>query len=241
MTGLLLLCLVITACGSSSPVGGLPANPNEARGAPTWAKSFGGPENDTADSAIPTADGGYFFVGTRDASGIDAHFGTLWAVKLSASGDVDWERAIGAPSVSGPNSSTPRVYSRVVGASDGGAWLIGTEGGRDIVIARLDAAGAVLWTRSYDAGGDFPSQYFYPDGETTEDVGAATETADGGLIVASTTTAYVLTARDETGVDCDPASGASGCVVETRNGVTRHTDLHAAALRQRRRAVDGGT
>lgn len=178
-------------------------------GAPTWSKSFGGELSDNVASAIPTADGGYLFVGNRDAvagpgTSAVANVGPLWVTKLDARGDIQWEHRLSDATLLAEDGLSSRTFSHVVAAADGGVWLIGDEVGvagaykRDLVVTRLDSGGEILWTRTYDGDWATPDAHFYPDGETAELPGAATETPEAGLWIAAKASAFV---RDTSVVD----------------------------------------
>jgi len=64
-----------------------------ASGDKEWAKTFGGPNNDAANSVQQTADGGYIIAGYTGSYGA----GSLdyWLIKVNASGDKEWDRTFG--------------------------------------------------------------------------------------------------------------------------------------------------
>ncbi len=71
-------------------------------GAIQWQKSFGGSADEYAYSVKSTFDGGYVVAGTT-FSGNDDVWGTygfsdMWIVKLSSSGELDWQRSLGGSS-----------------------------------------------------------------------------------------------------------------------------------------------
>ena len=227
--------VLIVASGSSSDSG--------SDGAATWSKSFGGDLSDSAAAAIPTADGGYLFVGNRDAVDEDSGLrtagsvGLLWVTKLDALGDIEWERRLSDAAVGTENGQFSRFFNTVVAAADGGAWLIGGESENgvyrnlDIVVTRLGSGGESLWTRTYDSDWVVPDAHFYPDGETEDSAGAATETPEGTLWIAASADAFVKdtsvdNAGNNVGIDLSSTYllklAADGTVL-----VSHHNDLRA--------------
>ncbi len=167
------IALLLAGCPSgSSP----PPPPNDDGTPPpvsatTFSKSYGGVGVDEARAAVPTNDGGFVFVGVRDAdAGVGSDFvdprafagGDVWISKLDANGNVEWQRAIGerAPS----DGTRRRTFTSVRQTQDGGYVLAGTardsEGGasagaasgEDFWVAKLSAAGSQEWSRDYDSG-----------------------------------------------------------------------------------------
>ncbi len=143
-------------------------------GEPTFSKSFGSPGDDSASKAIPTADGGFLVTGVYGASfdpaldggegSADGTSGNLWAMKLDAYGDIQWNRTLGAQ----PPSSGPFLSFRFAkeGADDSvwvgyadlnrnpqsaltGNYLL--DGG-NVVIAKHDSNGVQEWSQTYDSG-----------------------------------------------------------------------------------------
>src|SRR5262245_25985107 len=94
------LVLSLAACGGGSGSGG---SADSTGGAPTFAKSYGGPARDQATAAVPRPGGGYAFAGTINDRGAgsgringllgDGREGDLWITALDAFGDVQWQRS----------------------------------------------------------------------------------------------------------------------------------------------------
>src|SRR5690242_16769384 len=64
-----------------------------------WQKTYGGSGEDYASEIQPTSDGGYVMVGTTksfDGDVTPTHFGgDYWIVKISASGNIQWQKTFG--------------------------------------------------------------------------------------------------------------------------------------------------
>ena len=182
------------SCGGSSGGG-------DRGGAVTFSKSYGGPGSDEARAAIPTADGGYVFVGGHGEEDDGAH--DLWISKLDANGDVQWQRAIGGLSARG-------VFPRTVRqAGDGGYVVVGFTvrrpggTGHDAWVAKLSATGLIEWERAIDGAALPPGFAFAPAnygrGDYSDDKGRDVwPAADGSVVVAAVSTANLI----------EPASGA---------------------------------
>jgi hypothetical protein len=150
-----------------------------------WTKNYGGSNYDEVRDVIATRDGGYIFAGSTASSASGDVPGTsrgawdYWIVKLNATGDVQWSKNIGTAGFD--------VIYGMVSDDDGGCTVIGpagsgsgdfqvTGGGQnDMVLAKLDANGNLVWIKLI--GGD------------GQDVGYhLRHTADGGLLVTGLST-----------------------------------------------------
>jgi len=150
-------------------------------GAIEWEKSYGGGLEDSGHSIKPTADGGYIVVGQAystdgDVTGQHGN-GDFWAIKLSSTGVLEWQKAMGG--------GGEDIASDVVQTADDGFALVGYEGSidgdvtghhgqYDYWVTMLDASGNLRWEKSL--------------GGILSDWGRAiVVTEDGGVIVAGTT------------------------------------------------------
>ena len=134
-----------------------------------WAKTFGGADNDSIRTIIPTADKGYFVVGTSYSTTY-----SCWAIKLAESGDIQWEKAYSVGSASSVRQT-----------ADGGFIIAGQKGiGQSSVldVLKLDSSGNVSWYKLY--GGGF------------EGARSIQQTSDGGYIVAGFTWTYAGSYND---------------------------------------------
>lgn len=106
-------------------------------GVPTWAKSFGGPDEDYANDAVPTADGGYVFTGARrDPATGDQD---VWVARLDAAGNPLWQRTAGELHLQF------RLVKVVREGPGGVVWSAGTPAANTrIFVSRHSAAGVPL-------------------------------------------------------------------------------------------------
>jgi hypothetical protein len=133
----------ITACGGGDDGDNSAGN---ASAAATFAKSYGGPARDQATTARPRPAGGFVFGGTINSRGAGnglitgtadiGHEGDFWIAALDASGDMQWQRSYGFPSlVPAGAARTGTQYKLARAAFDverdrlrNGVWLMGRLG-----------------------------------------------------------------------------------------------------------------
>lgn len=119
--------------------------------------TIGGSNNDSAQSVIPTSDGGYAILGyTHSLDGdivgeTDTTF-DFWMLKYNDSGDIQWQKTFGG--------SAEDRGADLVQTSDGGYAVLGyskssdedvtqNAGGRDFWVVKLDSSGNILWQKSH--------------------------------------------------------------------------------------------
>lgn len=107
-----------------------------------WASSFGGAAFDFSNDVLPLADGGVVTVGYSSSvgQGTDA-----WAMQLDRSGHPVWQKSYGGPAWD--------EWRDVALVPSGGYVAVGMTksygaGDNDLWVARLDAAGDLLWQRA---------------------------------------------------------------------------------------------
>lgn len=142
-----------------------------------WQKSLGSSANEGGAYVKQTTDGGYIVLGgaTYDGGDVSGTHGNndAWVVKLSASGNIQWQKALG-----GTGEEHGRSISQ---APDGGyivgiyTWsadgeITGQHGNVDAWIVKLSAAGNIQWQKAL--GGSHQ--------DTVYDI---RPTADGGYIM----------------------------------------------------------
>lgn len=120
-----------------------------ADGSINWEMTLGSSGDDAALTVRPTADGGYLVGGYTFSYGSGAS--DAWMLKLSAAGDVAWQRTCGG-------AGSEWVYD-IEPTADGGAIVAGSTsscgaGDYDFWVLKLDAAGDVSWQRAYGGGSD---------------------------------------------------------------------------------------
>ena len=158
-----------------------------ASGAKQWRKNYGGAEWDYGLRAVQTTDGGYAFVGYTQSytNGLT----DVLVYKVDAAGNKQWRKNYGG---------TEYEYGQFIRqTADGGYILCGrtdsyvhvTESMKgvsypeDILVYKLNAAGAKQWRKNY-GGGDFDEGY---------DI---RQTAAGGYVFCGLTRSYTHGADD---------------------------------------------
>lgn len=126
----------------------------DASGSIVWTRTVGGAGTDWAQSITNTTDGGYAVAGWTTSYG--AGGADEYVVKLDGAGVVQWATTVGYAAGLGCKD---RAYG-VCNSGDGG-FIVGgvTSGnltaGNDILITKLNATGAWLWTRTINPGSGF--------------------------------------------------------------------------------------
>lgn len=131
-----------------------------------WSKTFGGAQDESGRSIMPTDDGGYIVAGVTNSFG--AGGSDMYLIKLNSLGDSVWSKVYGYSEDEGADFVQPTF--------DGGFVLVGSTtsigaGLKDMYVVRLGSIGNVIWSRTY--------------GGTDDDVAVSVkELPDGGFIIA---------------------------------------------------------
>jgi hypothetical protein len=147
-------------------------------GAIQWQKALGGSNEDIARSIQPTADGGYIVAGsTKSNNGdVSGNHGDAdaWIVKLSSSGAIQWQKALGGSNEDIARSIQPTAdggYIFTGSALSNNGDVSGNHGAQDAWVIKLSNNGAFQWQKSL--------------GGTANDFANSIQlTSDGGYIVA---------------------------------------------------------
>jgi flagellin len=149
----------------------------DADGAILWEKTYGGNGSDLVYSLDATEDGGCFLAGftttmnNGDVSGNHGGYNgeDMWVVKLDASGNMEWQKALGGASLTGntTDGGRDRAYTAQQTA-DGGyivaGFTISDDGdvsgdvpsqyanGQRAWIVKLDGTGNLIWQQLLDEG-----------------------------------------------------------------------------------------
>jgi len=133
-------------------------------GAIQWQKSLGGSKDDMARSVKQTLDGGYIIVGQTastdgDVTGLHGNM-DFWVVKLSPSGAMEWQKALGG--------TAGDIANDVIETIDGNYIVVGYVGSHnsgdvtghaelalfDFWTVKLNNSGELVWQKT--AGGTLP-------------------------------------------------------------------------------------
>lgn len=158
-----------------------------------WQKTYGGTAVGDANSAQPTADGGYVVAGMIFGAGGD----DALVLKLDANGEVIWQKSYGSGHAHSVHPTADGGY--VVGGSTGsspGAWVL-----------KLDASGNIIWQKTYGGAGHEYSSSVVP-------------TADGGYIAAASTSSFGAGGDDVWVLKLDANGAIAGCANVGTSGAT---------------------
>jgi hypothetical protein len=137
-----------------------------------WARTYGGSNNDEAESIQQTSDGGYIVAGMTDSFGAGEY--DIWVLKLSPDGEIEWQKTYGGSGSDGASS--------IQQTSDGGYIVAGRTDSfvaryTDIWILKLSPDGEIEWQKTYG-------------GSASDRASSIQQTNDGGYIVASKTRSF---------------------------------------------------
>jgi len=143
-----------------------------------WEKSFGGTDDEFTSSVLQTTDGGYIVAGFStstdgDVTGNHGYY-DYWIVKLTSTGNMDWQKALGGNYDDNANSiqQTNDGGYIVAGRSQStNGDITGNHGNNDYWIVKLTSTGSIDWEKAL---GGTDSDYAH----------SIQQTSDGGYIVA---------------------------------------------------------
>ena len=144
-----------------------------------WQRNYGGNGSEVASEIWQTQDGGYIttgYIGISTTGQVTGHHGGVydaWVVRINATGDLLWQRAVGGSSLDYGRSIFPTIDGGLVIAGETGSTdgdMVGNDGVGDIFLIKLNDEGIIQWQKTL--GGSQPEY-----GECVR------QTADGGFIV----------------------------------------------------------
>jgi hypothetical protein len=97
----------------------------DSSGNEEWSKTFGGKNEDNAESVLQTIDGGYALAGMTNSFGSFKYDALL--IKTDSSGNEEWNMTFGGSGTDRVNSLIESIdgsYVLAGGTQSGGAWLI---------------------------------------------------------------------------------------------------------------------
>ncbi len=146
-----------------------------------WQKTLGGNNGDTPSDIHQTDDGGFVvvgYVGSHNSGDVTGHSDLglfdFWVVKLSDTGELQWQKALGGTDTDWGRAIAPLIDGgfMVFGATtstDGD--VIGNDGGADFWLIKLSNTGELIWQKTL--------------GGTQADLGfSLQQTSDNGYILA---------------------------------------------------------
>ncbi|HLP95097.1 MAG TPA: T9SS type A sorting domain-containing protein [Saprospiraceae bacterium] len=147
-----------------------------------WKKSLGGSALEAGYFIEQTKDGGYILTGITDSSDgqVTGYHGNTdaWVVKLSPSGEIEWQHAYGGSLYDSGNQILKTDHDTYIllayTQSKDGDVMVDLKGIGDIWLMELNLTGDILWQRTY--GGS--------DNDNAMDIKT---TKEGGYIMLGTT------------------------------------------------------
>jgi len=143
-----------------------------------WNQSFGGTSWDEAYSVNQTTDGGFILGGCTNSYG--AGESDFWLVKTDENGNEEWNQSYDN------NNESERAQS-IIQANDNGFIIAGyvtyTDETTDIWIVKTDEVGNEEWNQTFG-------------GNEWDRGSAIQQTADGGFVIAGSTSSYGLGGSD---------------------------------------------
>ncbi|MEO5642999.1 MAG: T9SS type A sorting domain-containing protein [Bacteroidia bacterium] len=174
---------------NTQPYGNIYLIKTDANGTITWQRHYGGTEYDFGSSIKQTTDGGYIVGGLTSSA--TAGYNDYYIMKIDALGVQQWGTAIGG-------IYQDEGYS-VLQTEDGSYAIAGKSnsfnGGQDIMLCKLNAAGTLLWTKSYGVG----------PGSSSYLCNVLRQTADEGFVMVGYTDAMGAGLQDVLVVKTDSA------------------------------------
>jgi hypothetical protein len=147
-----------------------------------WAKCYGGPYDEEANSILQTDDGGYIIAGyansnTQDVSGNHVIWGPssdFWIIKIDSIGALQWQKCFGGNSDEVAYTIKKVSYGGYIVAgfamsNDGDVTGVHSSS-LDYWIVRLDSSFSIIWQKAFGGQGD----------EYKESI---VETSDSGFII----------------------------------------------------------
>jgi len=137
-----------------------------------WQKTFGGWNDEVANSIQQTTDGGYIVAGWTESFGSGEK--DVYILKLNSKGEVQWQKTFGGED----NDRALSIHQ----TTDGGYIVAGWtksfgSGGYDVYILKLNSNGEVEWQKTFGGWND-------------EVANSIQQTTDGGYIVAGWTKSF---------------------------------------------------
>ena len=160
----------------------------DANGTISWQKSFGYQGADSGMSVIQTNDQGYLITGILDVTASEGEGNTsrksskhaggdYWALKLNASGAIEWSQYFGGNFTDTPEDiiQTNDNGFIIVGSSDSNDTDISNNiGSYDFWVVKISASGKLIWEKSFG-------------GNQIDEARAIVSSNDGNYIIAGDT------------------------------------------------------
>lgn len=153
-----------------------------------WQRLIGGTGNDQLNALQPTADGGYIGVGLSGSNDgdVDSNAGAEDALifKLDATGGLEWTRTYGGSAGEAGYRVTQLAgggYAVVGYSQSADGDVVGHHGGQDVWVLGLDAAGDLLWQRTWGGTSHELGRDILPDANGGCIISLFSQSTDGDI------------------------------------------------------------
>ncbi len=126
-----------------------------------WNKTYGGSQDDGANSLVLASDGGYILAGYTNSN---VQSQCAWLIKIDSSGEMQWNRVV------------PGTEANSITRTGDGGYAVATKGFAGFCLVKVDSFGEVQWKQIYTGSADSAAE-------------SAIQTSDGGYAVAGWTNA----------------------------------------------------
>lgn len=142
----------------------------DADGGLVWGRSYGGSGFDEGNAIAALDDGGFVVAGSTSSTNGDAVPGThgyadFWLLRLSATGDIVWQRTLGGTLIDEAHDVLVTADGDIIAtgwARSANGDVTDPQGGYDYWVVKLDADGDLLWQRNYGTALDESARSIAP-------------------------------------------------------------------------------
>jgi Divergent InlB B-repeat domain len=142
----------------------------DGAGVPQWQRTYGGPASDAASCVQQTADGGFLVAGSTSSFG--RGLSDVWVFRLSAAGDLVWQRTYGGSGTDYAVSLALTPAGEAYIAASTASFSYATRK-TDFWVIKISSSGDIIWQRQYG-------------GNDADSCASLELTFDGGCIVSGT-------------------------------------------------------
>ncbi len=209
-----------------------------------WQKSIGGTGNDNATSIQQTSDGGYIVAGDSDSTDGDVtgnHGNSdYWIVKLTNSGNIEWQKSIGGTGNDNATSIQQTIDGGYIIAGDSDSTdgdVTGNHGNSDYWIVKLTNSGNIEWQNSYGGTSDDSADFIQQISDGGYIVTGDSSSADGDTTSnQGLSDVWILKLTNSGNIDWQKSIGGSDSEISK---MIRQTNDGAYIALCRSRSLDG--
>tara|TARA_B100001093_G_scaffold520285_1_gene614268 strand:+ start:738 stop:4721 length:3984 start_codon:yes stop_codon:yes gene_type:complete len=144
----------------------------DSDGVEEWNNTFGGPFYDLGYDIIQNSEGGYTITGRYSYSS----YNDMWIINVDTTGNEIWNKTFGAEYSDHGQSIIESGDGGFI--SIGGSFLDYEDGGDEVLVVKVDSAGALVWEKTFGSA------------NTADYPGTIAMTSDGGFVIAGSTHSF---------------------------------------------------